>query len=148
MENKIANILLRFTPQKLRISLTSNKIIFPLIFVNMYIKIINKKTTESELRKIAKDFYIDMIKGVVDIEQEILAVGGEYHIDANMVLIKNGSKQQNIWGFNWYFDKTQNERIEYVSLINIRPAQGNRAMEIQDPSLRDAMKTIILKYLL
>lgn len=113
----------------------------------MRIKIIDKKITESELREIAKDFYIDMIKGVVDIEKEILAMGGEYHIDANMVLIKNGSKQQNIWGFNWYFDKTQDERIEYVSLINIRPAQGNRAMEIQDASLRDAVKTIILKYL-
>jgi len=40
------------------------------------------------------------------------------------------------------------ERIEYISLINIRPAQGNRSMEIQDASLRDAIKTIILKYLL
>lgn len=114
----------------------------------MRIKIIDKKITESELREIAKDFYIDMIKGVVDIKQEILAMGGEYHVDANAILIKNGSKQQNIWGFNWYFDKTQDERIEYISLINIRPAQGNRAMEIQDASLRDAMKTIILKYLL
>src|SRR3989344_2311841 len=114
----------------------------------MRIKIIDKKIAENELREIAKDFYIDMIKGVVDIEQEILAMGGEYHIDANMILIKNGSKQQNIWGFNWYLDKPQNERIEYISLINIRPAQGNRSMEIQDASLRDAIKTIILKYLL
>lgn len=114
----------------------------------MHIKIVDKKITESELRKIAKDFYGDMIKGVVDIEQEILAMGGEYHIDANMVLIKNGSKQQNIWGFNWYFDKARDEQIEYISLINIRPAQGNRAMEIQDASLRDVMKKIILKYLL
>lgn len=114
----------------------------------MRIEIIDKKITESELREIAKDFYGDMIKGVVDIEQEILAMGGEYHIDANMVLIKNGSKQKNIWGFNWYFDKPQDERIEYISLINIRPAQGNIAMEIQDASLRDAIKTIILKYLL
>lgn len=113
----------------------------------MRIKIIDKKITESELREIAKKFYDYMIKGVVDIEQEILALGGEYHIDANMVLIKNGSKQQNIWGFNWYFDKTKDERIEYISLINIRPTQGNRAMEIQDKSLRNTMKTIILKYL-
>lgn len=113
----------------------------------MYIKIIDKKITESELREIAKDFYGYMIKGVVDIEQEILAMGGEYHIDANMVLIKNGSKQQNIWGFNWYFDKTEERQIEYISLINIRPAQKNRSMEIQDESLRSAMKTIILKYL-
>ena len=114
----------------------------------MPVKIIDKKITESELREIAKDFYIDMIKGVADIERGILAIGGEYHMDANAILIENGSQQQNVWGFNWYFDRTGDERIEYVSLINIRPAQGNRSMEVQNASLRDAMKIIILKYLL
>jgi len=113
----------------------------------MSVKIIDKKITESELREIAKDFYIDMIKGVADIERGILAIGGEYHMDANAILIENGSRQQNVWGFNWYFDRTGDERIEYVSLINIRPAQGNRSMEVQNASLRDAMKIIILKYL-
>lgn len=113
----------------------------------MLIKIIDKKISEDELREIAKEFYIDMIKGVVDVERGILAMGGEYHIDANIVLIENGSRQQNIWGFNWYFDRAGDERVEYVSLINIRPAQGNRAMEVQDAPLRDIMKTIILKYL-
>jgi len=113
----------------------------------MNIKIIDKKIAESELREIAKDFYVEMVKGVVDVEREIIAIGGEYHMDANVVLIENGSKQQNIWGFNWYFDKSGNERIEYVSLINIRPTQGNRTMEVQDIFLRDKMKTIILKYL-
>jgi len=113
----------------------------------MLIKIIDQKITESELREIAKDFYTDMIKGVVDVERGILAIGGEYHMDANAILIENGSRQQNVWGFNWYFDRTGDERIEYVSLINIRPAQGNRPMEVQNASLRDAMKIIILKYL-
>ena len=113
----------------------------------MLIKIIDQKITENELREIAKDFYTDMIKGVVDIERGILAMGGEYHIDASTVLIENESRQQDIWGFNWYFDRAGDERIEYVSLINIRPAQGNMAMEVQDASLRDTMKTIILKYL-
>lgn len=113
----------------------------------MLIKIVDKKISEDELREIAKEFYIDMIKGVVDIERGILALGGEYHIDANMVLVENGSRQQNIWGFNWYFGRAGDECIEYVSLINIRPAQGNRTMEVQNASLRDAMKTIIFKYL-
>ena len=113
----------------------------------MLIKIIDQKITENELREIAKDFYTDMIKGVVDIERGILAMGGEYHIDASTVLIENESRQQDIWGFNWYFDRAGDERIEYVSLINIRPAQGNMAMEVQDASLRDTMKTIILEYL-
>ena len=113
----------------------------------MNIKIINDKISEKELREIAKDFYGNMIKGVVDVEREILAMGGEYHMDANEILIKNKSKQQDIWGFNWYFDKSGDERIEYVSLINIRPGQDNRKMEVQNAFLRDRMKSIILKYL-
>lgn len=115
--------------------------------LNLYMKIIDKKITEFELRDLAKDFYGEMIKGVVDVKREILAMGGEYHIDANMMLIENNSKQENIWGFNWYFNKTGGEQIEYISLINIRPAQGNKAMEIQDEFLRNKMKSIILKYL-
>ena len=113
----------------------------------MQIKIVDKKIAESELREIAKDFYGEMVKGVVDIERELLAMGGEYHMDANMVLIENKSKQENIWGFNWYFDKEGDGKIEYISLINIRPKQGNRVMEVQDQVLRDRMKAIILKYL-
>jgi hypothetical protein len=114
----------------------------------MKIKIIDKKIGEAELKEIAREFYGEMVKGVVDIERGILAMGGEYHMDANTVLIENGSKQPNVWGFNWYFDKNGDEQIEYVSLINIRPAQGNRVMEVQDEFLRDKMKVIIIKYLL
>ena len=113
----------------------------------MKIKIIDKKIAESELREITKDCYVEMIKGVIDIEREVLAVGGEYHMDANIKLIEDGSKQENIWGFNWYFDKEKGEQIEYISLINIRPQQNNRTMEVRDTSLRDKMKTIILRYL-
>jgi len=113
----------------------------------MDIKIIDKKITEAELRHIAREFYVSMIKGVVDTRLEIMAMGGEYHMDANNMLITNGSKQEDVWGFNWYFDKENDERIEYVSLINIRPAQGNMTMELEDDVLRDKIKIIILKYL-
>ena len=88
----------------------------------MSIKIIGKKITESELREIAKDFYGDMVKGVVDIERGIIAMGGEYHMDANVMLIENGSKQQNIWGFNWYFDKKESvitKNAKYFDVIFI-----------------------------
>ena len=53
----------------------------------MRIKIIDKKISKDELQEIAKEFYVVMIKGVVDVERDILAVGGEYHMDANNVLI-------------------------------------------------------------
>lgn len=33
----------------------------------------------------------------------------------------------------------------HTALINIRPAQGNRAMEVQDPDIRRSMREIVQK---
>ncbi|MFA6536136.1 MAG: DUF5674 family protein [Candidatus Paceibacterota bacterium] len=96
-----------------------------------------------EVKELAKEFYVSMIKGVVDVENEILALGGEYHMDANIRLLEDGFEQQDIWGFNIRLDKDPADWIEYVSLINIRPAQGNFDMEIGDVSLRGKIKDIL-----
>ncbi len=109
----------------------------------MKIKVVNDEISKAELEEIAKEFYVTMIKGVVDIEQEIIAFGGEYHIDANGILIENGSKQGDIWGFNIVLEKTPDSWIEYISLINIRPQVGNMNMEVQDDKIREKMKKII-----
>lgn len=110
----------------------------------MKIVIVKEPVSEEELRKLAEEFYKTMLKGVVDVERKIMAVGGEFHIDSNNVLLAHDSKQENIWGFNLYFDREGDERVECISLINIRPAQDNPAMEILDESLRKRMKEIIL----
>lgn len=109
----------------------------------MNIKIVKDKISIDELKEIGKEFYIFMIKGAVDIEKEIIAFGGEYHIDANEVLINEGSKQSDIWGFNIIFEKSRDSWIEYISLINIRPQAGNFDMEVQDISVRERMKKSI-----
>ncbi|MDD5357442.1 MAG: DUF5674 family protein [Candidatus Pacebacteria bacterium] len=111
----------------------------------MNIQIVRDIITRKDAQEIAKEFYDTMIKGVVDIERGIIAIGGEYHIDANVVLIEAGSIQKDIWGFNLLFDKTGDEAIEYTSLINIRPQAGNRGMEVEDADLRLKMKKIIEK---
>lgn len=109
----------------------------------MNIRIIRNTIPEAELRGLAAESFGHMIKGVVDLGREIVAFGGEFHVDANNVLISDGSSQEDLWGFNWYFDVPQEERIEYTSLINIRPHQGNRRMEVVDESLRKRMRDII-----
>lgn len=109
----------------------------------MKIKVVNDSISKDELKEIAKEFYVSMIKGVVDIEQEIIAFGGEYHIDANVVLIENGSKQGDVWGFNVILEQAPDSWIEYISLINIRPQAGNMNMEVQDDKIRQKMKKII-----
>lgn len=84
----------------------------------------------------------DMVKYVVDIESRLAAVGGELHADAEQLLLARGSRQADLWGANYYPGKGPDECIEYTSLINIRPAQGNRTMLIADPSVRERVREI------
>ena len=109
----------------------------------MNIKIVKDKISTDELKEMGKEFSRSMIKGVVDIEKEIIAFGGEYHADANEILIHNGSNQVDMWGFNIIFDRPKDSWIEYISLINIRPQAGSLDMEVQDNTLRERMKAII-----
>ena len=108
-------------------------------------RIIEKPITHAEACELARQGYGDMVKGVVDIEREIIALGGEWHMDANLKLIEHGSVQSAVWGFNFY---PEGSRIEYTSLINIRPAQGNRKIEIQDVLLKKKMEQIIRKHII
>jgi hypothetical protein len=114
----------------------------------MKIEIIADPISNDILRELAKEFYGDMIKATVDIERQILAVGGEWHMDSNNVLIENGSNQTNIWGINIYIDRKNDDRLEYVSLINIRPLQGNRTMELQNEELRNKIKIIVDRFII
>jgi hypothetical protein len=109
----------------------------------MNIKIVEDTISVDKLREIAKEFYGSMVKGVVDIEREVVVFGGEYHMDSNILLLEHGSKQSDVWGFNIYPDMPRDSWIEYVSLINIRPAVNNRDMEVQDANIRAKMKEII-----
>ena len=109
----------------------------------MNIQIISKPITKAEALEIAKEFYVDMVKGAADIEKEIIALGGEFHIDANNVLTNNGSIQKNIWGFNIYPKREGIDWIEYTSLVNIRPSANNKSMEVEDKKIRLAIKKII-----
>ncbi|PIU99217.1 hypothetical protein COS59_00965 [Candidatus Wolfebacteria bacterium CG03_land_8_20_14_0_80_36_15] len=84
-----------------------------------------------------------MTKLVVDIKQEIIAIGCELHIDCVDELIQDGSKYSSLWGANIYPDK----KIDFVSLINIRPKENNRSMEIQDEKIKEKVKNIIEKLL-
>lgn len=114
----------------------------------MNIRIITQPITRAEAKEIAKEFYVEMVKGVADIERGVIALGGEWHIDANQLLIQDGSKQSNVWGFNFHFDRESKDAIEYISLINIRPRDGNRDMIVQDEKRRDAMRSIIKKLII
>jgi len=109
----------------------------------MDIAIIKEKISFQQLEKIAKDTYGQMVKGVVDVELGIMALGGELHADAETILLQNGSAQGNLWGFNIHLNKSDSEKIEYTSFINIRPNQDNRSLEVQSSELRAKIRKII-----
>jgi len=83
------------------------------------------------------------IKAVADIEKEIISVDCELHIDCAEELVREGSEWKNLWGFNIYPDAS----VDFISLINIRPASRNRSMEIQNPEIRQKIESIFQKLL-
>mgnify|MGYP001570333416 FL=1 len=109
----------------------------------MRIELITEPITRSTAKEIAKEIYGTMVKGVADVERGIIALGGKWHMDANSKLIESGSNQQSVWGFNLYPDKEGEERIEYYALVNIRPAQGNRNMYIENAMIRERIRAIV-----
>ncbi|MBI4486759.1 MAG: hypothetical protein HY655_12180 [Acidobacteria bacterium] len=84
-----------------------------------------------------------MVKLVVDIRRRVAAVGGELHADAEALLLEQGSQQADLWGVNYYPRFGVDRCIEYTALINIRPSQGNRSMQVQDVAIRDAIRAIV-----
>lgn len=106
--------------------------------------IIREKISKGELRDIFEKSYGTMVKIVVDIEKDILSLGCEFHIDCNEELINDGSVQKNLWGANLY---RKDYSIDFVSLTNIKPLEGNRSMEIQDPAVKQKVEKIIRELL-
>lgn len=105
--------------------------------------ILKEKTSPAQMMEMLKE-YETMIKIVVDIRLHILTGGGEMHADCESVLLENGSEQDDLWGANWY---PAEQRIEFESLINIRPRLGNRSILIQDETIRKQVEEITQKIL-
>lgn len=94
------------------------------------------------LRVLVERHFEDMVKYAVDVERGIAAVGGELQADEEALLLEHGSRQQDLWGANYYPGRGPDACIEYTALINIRPAQGNRSMVIQDESVRSRVRDL------
>jgi hypothetical protein len=107
-----------------------------------YVVIVESRIEPAELARLVKLHFEDMVKYVVDIERRTAAVGGELHADAEHLLLQAGSRQSDLWGANYYPGRGPEDCIEYTSLINIRPNQGNRSMLIADPLIRERVREI------
>jgi hypothetical protein len=107
------------------------------------IQILHSRATPEQMRSMLEALGI-YVKLVVDIEHNVLAGGGELHADCEKVLLRNGSRQADLWGADWY---PFNQTVGYESIINIRPSVNNRSMEIQDPVIRSRVDEIVYRFL-
>jgi hypothetical protein len=106
-------------------------------------KIISIPIKKSTILKRHNSFFKTMIKAIVDVEREVIALDAELHADLENMLLHEGSKQEHLWGINLFLEKAQGDWIDYTALINIRPSMDNRSMEVEDPKLRHKITNIV-----
>lgn len=104
------------------------------------ILIVREPATAEQLRQMEGVFGGTMIKLAVDVARGILAGGGALHADCEQVLLEDGSRQEDVWGADWYPDA---QAVGFESLINIRPRQQNFSLEVQDSALRGQIEAIV-----
>lgn len=101
-----------------------------------------EKISRSQLKELAGSFG-NLVKAVVDVEKGIMALGGELHADEEALLLEKGSSQRHLWGINLYPELQGDEFIEFDSLINLRPMQGNHTRGVDDIQIRQKIKEIV-----
>ena len=105
----------------------------------------NSKISRAELKKMAEKMFGDLVKAVIDIKKEVMAVDAELHADQEQFLLENGSKQKDLWGINLYPGESGSEWIEFDSMINLRPSWGNRSRGVDDLKNRKKIIEIVNK---
>ena len=105
--------------------------------------IVRKKTDEDTVKKVSEDLN-GYVKVTVDVKRGILAAGGTLHVDGEKLLLEDGSRQADLWGGGIDFETGE---IDFDSMINLRPAQGNRSREVLDKKIRKQIEGIIHRLL-
>ncbi len=97
-----------------------------------------------QLREHAANRFGDLVKAVVDVVRGIIAIDAELHSDEEAALLDDGSRQSDLWGINLYpADYGSEGWIEFDSMINVRPGQGNRSRSVEDPAVRERITQIV-----
>lgn len=113
----------------------------------MNIKILDQKINIEEVKELADFWYGTMIKGCVDVEKGIVALGGDYHIESSELLTSHDSKFEDVWGFNIRFEENPDGVLEFDSMVNIKPNFGNRSRGINNEEIIKKARAIIYKFI-
>ncbi len=108
-------------------------------------EIIARQMTLKEIARVAERTFGNMVKAVVDVDRELLAIDGELHSDLEALLIEDGSRQRSLWGINLYPGMEGDDFIEFDSMINVRPSQGNSSRGVESAEMREAIVRVVAK---
>lgn len=106
-------------------------------------QIITQPITREELKNLILASSSNLVKAVVDIEKKIMALGGAMHADEEALLLAEGSQQRNLWGINIYPEEKGERFVEFDSMINLRPSQGNRTRGVDDSTIREQIIKVV-----
>ena len=109
----------------------------------MPMQIVSAPITRDELRRIAGQQFGDFVKAVVDVQGGVMAIGAELHADEEALLLEQGARQADLWGINLYPDRANDELIEFDSMINVRPSQGNRSRGVDDAAVQALIRALV-----
>lgn len=107
--------------------------------------IIKDKISIAELKDMSAKKFGNLVKAVVDIERGVMAVDAELHADEEAALLETGSSQRNLWGVNIYPALSGADFVEFDSLINLRPSQGNRSRAVDSQEVQKKILEIVNK---
>ncbi len=99
--------------------------------------------TRDELREMAAAMFVDLVKAVVDVRLETMAIDAELHSDEEACLLESGSELDDLWGINLYPGLQGDDFVEFDSMINLRPSKGNRGRGVEDPAIRERILEIV-----
>lgn len=102
-----------------------------------------RSITRARLHELAESGFGDMVKAVVDCSRRVMVVGGELHADEEQWLLDDGSRQADLWGINLYPADTTEDWIEFDSMINVRPSQGNASRGVESHETQRLIRSIV-----
>lgn len=108
-------------------------------------KVITKPITRDSLHTIATQRFGNLVKAVVDVSKEVMAIDANMHSDEEALLLSKGSKQENLWGINLYPEIKGDDFIEFDSMTNIRPGEKNMSRSVDDVEIQEKIKKIVNK---
>lgn len=117
------------------------------LWYNEGMKILSEAIKKGDLAKSEAIFDGPMVKGVADIEKELLAVDAGLHADLEKMLLDQGSKQDMLWGINLWYEDEGEDLVEFDSMINVRPRQGNRTRDVEDEAVRKRIYEVVDKWI-